>query len=70
MMDIKEVFLLWFIGLLIKSRKLVVLIMKLNKMNKKLKNYTSQLSKYFKKEQFILHSKTIFGVLIWRICKQ
>ena len=32
MMDNKEVFLLWFTNILIKSLKLVVLIIKLNKM--------------------------------------
>ena len=32
--------------------------------NEKLKNYTNQLLKNFKKEQFILDSKTIFGVVI------
>ena len=32
--------------------------------NEKLKNYTNQLLKKFKKEQFILDSKKIFGVVI------
>ena len=32
--------------------------------NEKLKNYTNQLLNNFKKEQFILDSKTIFGVVI------
>ena len=43
MMDNKEVFLLWFTNILIKSLKLVVLIIKLNKISNQLKNYTNQL---------------------------
>ena len=42
----------------------LLLIMKLNKMNNQLKNCTSRLLKFFKKEQLILHSEKIFGVLI------
>ena len=64
MMDIKEVFLLWFIDFLIKKPQAVVLTMKLNKINNWMKNYTNQLLKNVKKEEFILHLKTIFGVLI------
>ena len=69
MMDIKEVLLLWFINFLIKSPlhlqlnqlKVVMLIMKLNKKSNWLKNYKSELLKNVKKEEFILHLKTIFG---------
>ena len=64
MMDIKEVFLLWFIDFLIKKPQAVVLTMKLNKINNWMKNYTNQLLKNVKTEEFILHLKTIFGVLI------
>ena len=38
--DIKEVLLLWFINVLIKNPK-VVLIMKIKKMNNWVKNYTN-----------------------------
>ena len=38
-----------------------MLIMKLNKKSNWLKNYTSELLKNVKKEEFILHLKTIFG---------
>ena len=52
------------INFLIKSLEVVVLIMKLNKMCNWPKNYTSHLLKKNKKEEFTLHLKTIFGVLI------
>ena len=64
MVDIKKVLLLWFIYFLIKEPLVVVLIMKLNKINNKLRNYTNQLLNSFKKEEFILHLNTISGVLI------
>ena len=52
----------FFFFFLIKSLlKVVALIMKLNKMRNQPKNYTNQLLKHFKKEEFILHLKTIFG---------
>ena len=64
MVDIKKVLLLWFIYFLIKEPLVVVLIMKLNKINNELRNYTNQLLNSFKKEEFILHLNTISGVLI------
>ena len=72
MMDIKEVLVLWFIIFLVKCPlhlqinllNVVVLIMKLNKIRNWLKNYTKQLLKNFKKEEFILNLQTISGVLI------
>ena len=45
-----------------KKPQVVVLIMKLNKIKNSLKNYTKQL--HLKKEEFILHLKTIFRVPI------
>ena len=45
-----------------KKPQVVVLIMKLNKIKNWLKNYTKQL--HLKKEEFILHLKTIFRVPI------
>ena len=45
MMDIKYVLLLWLISILLKSLKVVVLIMNLNKASNQLKNYTNQLKK-------------------------
>ena len=60
MVDMKEVLLLWFINCL----TVVLLIMKLNKMNNQQKNYTNQLLKNLKEEKYINHLKTIFGVLI------
>ena len=47
-----------------KKSQVVVLMMKLNKINNWLKNYTKQLLENLKKEEFILHLKTIFRVLI------
>ena len=64
MVDIKKVLLLWFIYFLIKEPLVVVLIMKLNKINNELRNYTNQLLNSFKKEEFILHLNRISGVLI------
>ena len=49
-----------------KKPQVVVLIMKLNKIKNWLKNYTKQL--HLKKEEFILHLKTIFRVPIYLIC--
>ena len=60
MVDMKEVLLLWFINCL----TVVLLIMKLNKMNNQQKNHTNQLLKNLKEEKYINHLKTIFGVLI------
>ena len=45
MMDIKYVLLLWLISILLKSLKVVVLIMNLNKASNQLKNCTNQLKK-------------------------
>ena len=51
------------------DKKIVVLlIMRLNKIYNQLKNYTNQSLETLKKEQFILDSQTIFGVLIQLIC--
>ena len=47
-----------------KKPQVVVLMMKLNKINNWLKNYTKQLLENLKKEEFILHLKTIFRLLI------
>ena len=66
--DIKKVLLLWFINFLMKKPQLVVLLMKLNKINNWLRSYTNQLLKNVKKGEFILHLKTISGVLIELIC--
>ena len=52
MMDIKEVLLLWLIKFLIKNAQVVMLIIKLSKINNCLKNCTNQLVKKFKKESF------------------
>ena len=51
---------------LIKSREVVVLIMKLNKKSNLLTNYANELLKKNKelKEEFILHLTTIFWELI------
>ena len=64
MMDIKEVLLLWFISSLIEKPLVVVSIIKLNKINNLQMNFINQLLENFKKEEFILHLKIIFGVLI------
>ena len=48
----------------IKKPQVAVLIMKLNKINNWLKIYPNQLLTKKKKEKFIPHLKTIFGVLI------
>ena len=60
MMDNKEDLLLWYTNFLIKSLKVVVLlIMRLNKTCNQLKNYTNQLLETLRKEQFIPDLKTI-----------
>ena len=64
MIDIKQVFFLWFKNFLIISLNVVVLIMKFNKMDNSLKNYTNQLLDNLKNKKFIHHLKTISGVLI------
>ena len=46
---------------LIKKPLAVVLIIKLNKINNLQINFTNQLLKKFKTEEFIYHLKTIFG---------
>ena len=51
MMDIKEALLLWFINILIKSLKVVLLIMTLNKMNNQQKNFINLLLIFFKKKK-------------------
>ena len=68
MMNIKEVWLQWFINFLIKSPHVLVLKMKLNKMNNQLKNCKNQLLENLKKEKYIHHLKIIFGKLIFQIC--
>ena len=68
MMNIKEVLLQWFINFLIKSPHVLVLKMKLNKMNNQLKNCKNQLLENLKKEKYIHHLKIIFGKLIFQIC--
>ena len=65
MMDIIEV--LWFVKFLTKILKMVALIMKLSKIKNCLKNYTNQLLKNLKEEEFIVHLKKVFGVLIYLI---
>ena len=62
MMDIKEVLLLWFVHFLIKSLKVVLLIIKCKKMSNWLKNCISQLLENLKREEYIYHSKKIFWV--------
>ena len=64
MMDIKEVLLLRFIRFLMKKLLVVVLIMKLNKVNHWLKNYINKFFKKLKENRFILHLKKKFGLLI------
>ena len=57
--------LLWFTNVLTKILKvMVLLIMRLNKIYNYQKNCINQLLETFKKEQFILDLKTIFGMLI------
>ena len=74
MMDIKKVLFLCFIHFLIKRRQVVVLLhLQINLlliMNNQLENYTGQGLIFVLKKQFILHSETIFGVLIQLICNQ
>ena len=50
MMDFKEVLLLWFISFLIKNPQVVVLVIKLDRINNWLKNYLEQLLKNSKKK--------------------
>ena len=77
-MNIKEKWLQWYTNFLIKSQKevvlliivVVVIIIIINKICNSQKNYTEQLLENFKKEQFILDLKIIFGVLIWLIYNQ
>ena len=58
-----------FTSILDKKTPLVlVLIIKLNRISNWLKNYTNQLLEHLKKEKYIHHLKTIFGVLILQIC--
>ena len=66
-MDIKEVLLLWFLSFLIKS----LLVEQVNpcQMNIMPISFIKRLLKIFKKEEFILHLKTIFGVLVLLIWK-
>ena len=73
--DTKEVLLLWFINILKKSllhlqinlQQVVVLITN----NKYLaEELHKTITKKLKKEQFILHLKTKFGVLIQLVCNQ
>ena len=69
-MDIKENQLPSYANFFIKIPLVVVLlIMRLNKIDNQLKNYTNQLLETLKKEQFIQDLKTIFGVLTQLICK-
>ena len=58
---------LWFTDFLIKRLQAVVLIC-MQIMKNKLRNYTHQLLKIFRKELFIQDLKTLFGVLIYLIC--
>ena len=60
-MEIKEVLLLWFISSLMKNPQLVVFIMKLNKINNWLIDYTNQLLENLKKEDFY----SLFKDNIW-----
>ena len=65
MLHIKEVLGPWFINFLIKKQlQVLVLKMKISKMNNWLKNYINQLLKNLKKEKYIHHLKTIFRMLI------
>ena len=50
MMDFKEVLLLWFISFLKKNAQVVVLVIKLDRINNWLKNYLEQLLKNSKKK--------------------
>ena len=70
---IKEGLLLWFINFSIKSplrfqinlyQGVLLLIIRLNKIYNKLKNYGNRLLENIKKEKFILDLKIIFGELI------
>ena len=51
-MDVKKVLLLWFTSFLIEIPQVVVLIIKLNKINNWLKNYTNQLLKIWKRRVY------------------
>ena len=72
--DIKEVLLLWFINLLIRNLHfqinllLNVVILVLIKMNNWLKNCLNELLENLENVKCIHYLKTIFGVLILRIC--
>ena len=69
MMDIREVLLLWFINILIKNTSGSG-IKNETKQNQQLaEELYKQINKKFKKEEFILHLKTIFGVFIYLICE-
>ena len=61
MTNIKEILLLWFLIFLIKSLKVVVLTMKLKKINNQQRNYINQLLKNSKEEKYVHHMKKIFG---------
>ena len=49
-------------------KRLLVVVLNLCQIKNQLKNFISQLLENFKKEEFILHLKTIFGVVILKIC--
>ena len=74
-MDIKVVFLLWFINFLIRNLLhfqinllLNVVVLVLIKMNNWLKNCLNELLENLENVKCIHYLKTIFGVLILRIC--
>ena len=60
MMNIKEVLLLWFINFLMKSLKVIVFIMKLNKMSNWQQNYTNKLLKNL--ENFYIYRYNYFFI--------
>ena len=74
-MDIKEVFLLWFINFLIRNLLhfqinllLNVVVLVLIKMNNWLKNCLNELLENLENVKCFHYLNTIFGVLILRIC--
>ena len=75
-MDFKDVLLIWFINFLRKSPSLTDKSAKGGSFNNKIKQnqqlanelHKTIIKEFKKKEEFILHLKTIFGVLIQLIC--
>ena len=67
-MDIKEVFLLWFINFLYKRTSGSDVNNEIKQNQQLAEELHKPNIKKFKKEVFILHLKTMSEVLIWLIC--